>query len=130
MEDQTQHDRAQAPEGSEPKQDVFAQDPTATDAALTEPADPAEAPVLTDSPVGMVDDTTDQPDTSAETAQAAADANDNSTRETVTDDDESVGQLVAAQMARARNALAHMEEAAVREVHAALDEIKGLLGIK
>lgn len=124
MEDQTQQDQAQAPEGSEPKQDVFAQDPTATDAAPAAPEDPpAYTGPGTDPGAADVE-------TSAETAQAAADAADNSTREEQPAEDASVAQLVAAQMARARNALAHMEEAAAREVHAALDEIKGLLGIK
>lgn len=123
MEDQTQQDQTQAPalsaEGSEPKQDVLTQDPTGTDATLTAPNDqPAYTGPGTDPGAPAVDPTT---------APAAAD---NSTREEQAAEDATVAQLVAAQMARARNALAHMEEAAAREVHAALDEIKGLLGIE
>lgn len=45
-------------------------------------------------------------------------------------DDESVAQSIGAQIARARNALQHMEEAIAREVHAALGEIESLLGMK
>lgn len=68
----------------------------------------------------------EQPDA----AQAAADATDNSIRQVQVDDDTSTTQLIGAQMARARNALAHLEETVARDVHAALAEIESLLGMK
>jgi hypothetical protein len=127
MENQTQ-DQTQAPtltgESVAPAQDVFTPEQAPvldapTDSAELPPADPVAA-----------DPVAEQPDVDPETAQAAADASDNSTRTVQTDDDTSVTQMVGAQMARARNALAHLEETVAREVHAALAEIESLLGMK
>lgn len=65
----------------------------------------------------------------AEPATAPADT-DNSTPQEQPEDGESVAQMVAAQLARARNAIQHMEQGVAREIHAALGEIESLLGMK
>ncbi|OWT68076.1 MULTISPECIES: hypothetical protein [unclassified Achromobacter] len=132
-------------------QDVFTTDPAATsldtpaastapaytDPDLTAPADPAEvAPVGShpeldpDADVATHDsDTPEEDEPTADKAQAVADANSTATRETVNDEDLSIGQQVGAQIARARNALERLEETVARDVHAALAEIESLLGL-